>query len=90
MARETLPRSGATGPTLTDEEFAAALTGGAHKTPEEFAKWARTEARRVAYVDGKYSIRVPDVTTGNWSQREWMRWIDACDGWDDKSLRDPL
>lgn len=89
MGDPKLPTSGASGPGMSDEEFMAALTGGV-KSPDEFAKWARKEARRIAFVDGKYSVRVPDVAHAPWSMADWMRWIDACDGWHDKSLRDPL
>lgn len=89
MARPTLPESGAAGPGMSDNEFMAAITGGA-KTPEEFAAWVRKERRRVAYENGRYSIEVPPVHTGNWTIADWMRWVDACDGWDDKSLKDPL
>jgi hypothetical protein len=58
--------------------------------PEEHAAWARKEARRVAYETGQYRIEVPYVTTGGWDVRAWMRWIDACDGWYNPTLRDPL
>lgn len=89
MANPRLPESGAAGPGRTDDEFMDALTQGA-RTPEQFAAWVRKERRRTAYVDGRYTFTVPSVTTANWSQADWMKWIDACDGWDDKSLRDPV
>lgn len=90
MAGEKLPRSGHDGPALTDEEFAMALTGGAHKDPKEFEAWVRAERRRVAYENGRYSFTVPPVVHGHWSVADWMKHIDACDGWFDKQLRNPL
>lgn len=89
MAGKTLPESGATGPGMSDDEFMAALTGGA-KSPQEFAAWARKESRRVAYMDGKYRFKAPPVCHAHWTVDDWMRYVDACDGWLDKSLRDPL
>lgn len=88
MANKSLPESGAEGPGRSDDEFMDALTGGA-KSPEEFAKWARKEARRIAFMDGKYKFKAPAVCHAHWTVDDWMRYVDSYDGWLDYTLRDP-
>lgn len=39
----------------------------------EYERWIK--ARTLAYRAGEYTMRVPDVTTGQWDIRAWCNWV---------------
>lgn len=34
------------------------------------------------YKNGQYRFKAPPVCTARWDDDAWIKWIDACNGWD--------
>ena len=39
------------------------------------------EQKKEAYKEGWYVFSVPPVCTAYWTDEDWIKWIDGCNGW---------